>query len=434
MKRLALILLLGGCTEQVTAPGVCPNFCPGGAIDIKDTIFTDVIQRDSAFRGYVRADEADAMTVADIPGVVDSRAIFLMSFLSPRVTPTAGDTTTVPISVDSARLRIEVVRRDRNSANLRLKLYRLPSTIDSASTFAQLDPSFAGPVLDSVNISDLLARPDIDDTATVRIWGDTIRTDSAGHTLQFHPSDSSLIVYFDLDTTQAPFVAADSGRLAWGVTVAADSLASVALGARGIGLASRDPLIRWFYHYTIPDTLAAPDSVVHTSSSKATSFDSFVFDPPNPLLDDNLTVGGAPSARSLLRVAMPAFLHDSFDVVRATMILVPTAAVLGAPGDSFVVRARPILTDLGAKSPISPATVFYGRATIRPGSADTVRIELSDLIRAWALDTSATTALMLDQLPEAAAYTEIRFSSSRTPAFRPALHVTYVKRFPFGTP
>ncbi|MEX2157473.1 MAG: hypothetical protein WD773_11630 [Gemmatimonadales bacterium] len=434
MKRLALILLLGACTEQVTAPGVCPNFCPGGAIDIKDTIFTDVIERDSAFRGYLRADQADAMTVADIPGVVDSRAIFRLTFLDPRVTPTPGDTTTVPISVDSARLRVQIVRRDRNSANLRLNLYRLPSTVDSASTFAQLDPDFSGPVIDSVNISDLLARPPIGDTATVRIWGDTIRTDSAGHTLQIVRADSSLVLYFDLDTTQAPFVAADSGRLGWGVRVAADSLASAALGASGISFTDRDPLIRWFYHYPIPDTLAAPDSVVHTSSQRATSFDSFVFDPPHPPLDDNLTVGGAPSARSLLRVAMPAFLHDSFDVVRATVILVPVAAVVGARGDSFVVRARPVLTDLGAKSPISPAAAFYGGATIRIGSADTVRIELSDLIRAWALDTSATTAFMLDQLPEAASYTEIRFYSSRTPAFRPALHVTYVKRFPFGTP
>lgn len=432
MKRLALILLLGACTEQVTAPGVCPNFCPGGAIDIKDTIFRDVFQRDSAFRGYVRADEAELMTVADLPGIVDSRAVFVMNAMLTRVTPTAGDTSTVPISVDSARLRIIVVRRDANAANLRLKLYRLPLTIDSSSTFAQLDPYFGGPVIDSVNVSDLLARPPIGDTATVRIWGDTIRTDSAGHTLQIARGDSSLIVYFDLDTTQAPFVMADSGKLAWGVRVAADSLASAALGANDVF--DRDPLIRWFYHYTIPDTLATPDSVVHDDRLRETVFDSFVFDPPHPPLDDNLTVGGAPSARSLLRVAMPAFLHDSFDVVRATVILVPVAPVLGAPGDSFVVRARPILTDLGAKSPISSQGAFYGGATIRIGSADTVRIELSDLIRAWALDTSATTAIMLDQLPEAASYTEIRFYSSRTPAFRPALHVTYVKRFPFGTP
>ena len=433
MKRLALLLLLGACTERVLAPGVCPDFCPGGTIGIKDTILTDVIQRDSAFRGYVQAWQAEAMPVADIPSVVDSRAIFLMSAMLTRVVPKAGDTTTVPITVDSARLRVIVVRRDTSSVNLRLKLYHLPITIDSTSTFAQLDPYFGAPVVDSVNVSALLARPPIGDTATLRIWGDTIRTDSAGHTLQIVRSDSSLLVYFDLDTTQAPFVVADAGKLAYGVRAAADARASAALGTTEVF--ARAPLIRWFYHYTIPDTVTAtPDSVVQTSGQRETSFDSFVFDPPAPPLDNNLAVGSVPSARSLMRVAMPAFLHDSIDVVRATVILVPVAPVQGAPGDSFSVIARPVLTDIGAKSPLSSATSFYGRTTIHIGSADTVRIELSDLVRAWALDTSATTTFVLGQVPEAASYTEIRFYSSRTPAFRPALHVTYIKRFPFGSP
>jgi hypothetical protein len=59
---------------------------------------------------------------------------------------------------------------------------------------------------------------------------------------------------------------------------------------------------------------------------------------------------------------------------------------------------------------------------------------MTNLIRVWALDTTATTAFVLGQLPEAATYTQLRFYSTRTPAFRPALHVTYVRRFPFGTP
>jgi hypothetical protein len=334
--------------------------------------------------------------------------------------------------VDSARLRVVILRRDTSSKNLRLKLYRLPITIDSSSTFVGLAPYFAAPV-DSVNVSDLLTRPDISDTATVRIWGDTIRTDSAGHTLQFLGADSLLIIYFDLDTTQAPFVVADSGRLSWGVRVAADVNPSVALGAKEV--VGQDPLLRWFYHYTIPDTVTAtPDSIVHTSTPRATLFDSFVLQPNTPPLDGNLAVGGVPSARSLLRVAMPAFLHDSFDVVRATVILVPVAPVQGAPGDSFSVLARPVLTDIGAKSPLSTVTAFMGRSTIHIGSPDTVRIELTDLVRSWALDTSATTSFFLGQVPEAATYAEIRFYSSRTPAFRPALHVTYIKRFPFGSP
>jgi hypothetical protein len=121
--------------------------------------------------------------------------------------------------------------------------------------------------------------------------------------------------------------------------------------------------------------------------------------------------------------------------VRATLILVPVGPVPGAAGDSFVVLARPVLTDIGAKSPLSTSASFFGSTTVHVNApADTVRIELTNLIRAWSLDTTAATAFVLSQLPEAASYTQVRFYSTRAPAFRPALRVTYVRRYPFGTP
>lgn len=416
----------GACGEESTAPGNCPDFCPGGQIEMHDTILTDVIVRDSAFRDYLRADEAEALAVADIPGVVDSRAILRMAEMFTRVVQTPGDTETVPITVDSARLRLNIVRRDTNTANLRLAIYRLPLTIDTATTFAELTGPFTDSLIDSIDVSDLLARPPIADSLTLALWGDTIRTDSAGHVLQISRLDLSLILHVTLDTAQARFVVADSGKVAYGVRVAADSLASISLGSSNVF--DRSATIRWFYHYQ-GDT-----SVVAAEAFRGTTFDSFVFDPPNAVVGDDLVVGGAPSARSLLRVTVPSFLRDTVDVVRATLILVPITPVQGVVGDSFTVIARPVQADLGAKSPLSSAIGLFGQETIHIGSADTVRIELSDLIRAWAIDTAPATALVLGQVPEASSYTEIRFYSSRTPAFRPALQVTYVRRFPFGVP
>jgi hypothetical protein len=63
-----------------------------------------------------------------------------------------------------------------------------------------------------------------------------------------------------------------------------------------------------------------------------------------------------------------------------------------------------------------------------------VKLELTNLVRQFALDTTLTTAFVLGQVPEAASYPEVRFYSSRAAAFRPGLHVTYVKRFRFGNP
>ncbi|HEY3279427.1 MAG TPA: hypothetical protein VGJ83_02860 [Gemmatimonadales bacterium] len=431
LARLALVLALAACTDKLVAPGACPDFCPSGTIVTADTILTDVIARDSSFRGYLRGDRGSALAVADLPGVVDSRAIMLMNKMNTRVAPKPPDTATVPISVDSSWLRVHIVRRDTNTANLWLKLYRLPLTIDSTITFAALAPAFADSLIDSVNVDSLLARPLIEDTATVRIWGDTIRTDSAGHVLQVADADSSLILYFLLDTLQAPFSVADSGQLAFGVRVAADSLASISLGSNDV--LNRDAVLRRFYHYvkTIDSTT---DSTIYATADREVLFDGFVFDPPNPALDSNLTVGGVPSARSLVRVAFPSFLRDSTDIVRATLILVPVGPALGAAGDSFAVLARPVIADLGGKSPLRTEPEVFGITTIHLNTADTVRIEVTDMLRLWSADTAAATALMLSQAPEAATYTQARFYSSRTPAFRPALRITYVKRYPFGVP
>lgn len=427
------LLVAAACTEQATAPGVCPNFCPGGAINIQDTVFTSIINRDSSYSGYVPNYSAEGMSATDLPGIIDSRAFVTFDTMGRRVRAKVGDTTTVPITVDSVRVRMTILRRPKQEPNLRLKLYHLPVNVDSTSDFASLDPYFTSPVVDSLNVSSLLARPAVGDTQTIRLWGDSIRVDSAGNVLQINRSDSSLTVYFRLDTLQAPLVDADSGRVAYGIRVGADSFPSVTLATSET---ASPPQVRWFYHYLGPDTvIAKTDTIVRYGDHiVGPRFDSFVFSPPSAPLDSNLAVGGVPSVRTLLRVALPAYMHDSIDVVRATLILVPVSAVRGVPSDSFQILARPVLADLGGKSPLGTTTAVFGSKYIHINSADTVRIELTNLVRAWTADTTMVTAFILGAVPEATAYTQIRFYSTRTPAWRPTLQVTYVHRFQFGVP
>src|SRR2546425_9205104 len=143
------------------------------------------------------------MTATEVPGI-DSRPFFTTDTMITRVKPKTGDTTTVPIQADSARLRLVIVHRDKAATNLRLRLYQLPVTADSTSTFASLDSYFNGPVVDSVNVSDLLAQPAIGDTATIRIWGDSIRRDTAGDVLPVRRNEPSPAPFFPLPTLQAP--------------------------------------------------------------------------------------------------------------------------------------------------------------------------------------------------------------------------------------
>ncbi|HWC74011.1 MAG TPA: hypothetical protein VG454_08740 [Gemmatimonadales bacterium] len=433
MRYLAGLLLVVGpiaCTEVPTAPGACPTFCPNGSIESTDTILTDVIVRDSSYRGYVQPYQAEAMTATDIPGVIDSRAFFVTNkMFRTVVSGLPGDTVQRPISIDSVRLRLTIMRRDTGATNLRLRVYSLPVTSDSNSTFQTLDPYFTSAPIDSFNISAILAKAPITDTVTKRMWGDSIWTDSAGHTITVADSGRILHLYWRFDTLQVPLVDADSNEVGMGIRVAADSLASVSITALG-STTTDHPQLTWYYQFTVRDTASGKDSVHIGAQTLAPQFNSFVFNPPLPPLDSNLVVGGVPSARSLLRVALPAYLKDSVDIVRATLILVPVEAVRGAPADSFQIRSVGVLADVGAKSPNTGVTT--GKVTIHMNAPDTVRMELTDLVRNWVTDTTQTRAFMLGQVPEAASYTQMRFYSSRTPAFRPGLHITYVKRYPFG--
>ncbi|MGH7569799.1 MAG: hypothetical protein ACREL9_12680 [Gemmatimonadales bacterium] len=423
-----------GCTENVTAPGRCQDYCPSGQITVVDTMLRTVIERDSAFRGYLLPHEGAVLLAASL-AAVDSRPIFRLDTLQ------AGfrfgtDTTLRPITVDSARLQLAITRRDTNATNLTLKVYRLPITIDTAATFASLAAAFADPPVDSVNVTVMLALPPVFDSTV----SDTVRTDPAtGHKLRINRSTGLITLLLLFDTSEARYVAADSGKVAYGVRVSADSLASIALEAAfeldPLSL-PQGPRMTWFVRADSSGT-AVPRTLV-----TFTVFDSFVLDPPAPAIDSTLAVGGIPAARSLLRVRLPRFIRDSTQILRATLLLVPVSAAQGAPIDSLLLLAHGVEADLGKKSPLVTQR-FLGDSTrmaatwVHTGSLDTVRIEITRLLRTWSIDTTLDPAFMLRIVPEGSRLGEIRFrpsADSTVPNARPAIRITYAERFPFGVP
>jgi hypothetical protein len=68
------------------------------------------------------------------------------------------------------------------------------------------------------------------------------------------------------------------------------------------------------------------------------------------------------------------------------------------------------------------------------GHADTIATDITLIVRAWQGDTLLPQALMLSQAPEGGNVVTLRLYSSRSTAFRPALHITYVPRYSFGNP
>jgi hypothetical protein len=260
------------------------------------------------------------------------------------------------------------------------------------------------------------------------LTGDYLRVDAATNVVNLS---------MKLDSAQAPYVPADTGILAFGLSGTTDTQTSIALGALegGAGM-----LVTW---YVQVDSLGL-DTVPRLPPPAALGeFDTFVFDPPLPPMDSTLAVGGAPVARSVLRVGLPSAVRDSAQVIRATLLLVPDRAAQGTPADSFLVVAHRALVDLGAKSPLAdaaPDSSHAALAWVRIGSLDTVRIEVTRIVRLWGADTTAPMTLVLQQsitpvdIVEGATIAEIRFKPSSDAAFRPAIHLTYVPRIRFDIP
>jgi hypothetical protein len=415
-RRLALVgavLLAAACVERLTAPGHCPDFCPSGQITVVDTLLTTSINRDSSYRGYVVSYQSLFMLAALLPGATDTldgRPIFRFNGYGQRFGISTVDTSTGQIlGADSARLQVYIVRRDTATHNLRLQFYRLPTTIDTTTTFDAVAAPFTDSLVRTVNVDTLLAQPGRKDTVT----GDSVVVDTVNH---------RLVLSLKFDTAAARYIGTDSGAVAYGIRIAADTLASIAFGKGAVG-----PVLQWYLRV---DSLGK--QVARKPAILGATLANFVFTPPPAPLDSTLAVGGVPSARSLLRVAFPKFIRDSSQIIRGTLFLVPAVAARGAPADSFVMEARTVLADFGPKSPIDSR--LDDPIVIHPGATDTIKIEVTNMLQLWAADTTHPTVFLLRSQAEAQYFGEIRFYPSKAAAFRPTLRITYVKPFPFGVP
>jgi len=446
--RLGFVGLVGGwgalavlaCREDLTAPGKCPTFCPGTPIGLVDTVLTSVVVRDSAYgrpEGYVAPESAGVLIASSLPSV-DSRPIIKFDSIRSSMRWGQGTDTSVGavLQPDSVFMRILVLTRDTTAHNLRLQFYALPLTVDSTTTFADVATPFNAAPLRSVNLDSLLAFPADTDTVAGVPYTNAHRNPVTRDAAVLDTSFGALhriSVYVKFDSTQIPYVVADSGRVALGVRVSADNptVARLASSRSGAGAS--------LFWYSKVDSLGTP--VFRTSQGAGTEFDTFVSDAPPAPLDSNLAVGGLPATRSVLRFQVPRAILDSSQIVRATLVLVPSAAAQGVPSDSFRLFVNQVAADFGAKSPLSRVTP--DSATVHIGVTDTVSVEVTRILRLWQSDSTVPRALLLRQLGlvpidpsfrEGATFSEIRFYSSRAAAFSPALHLTYVPRYPFGAP
>ena len=164
--------------------------------------------------------------------------------------------------------------------------------------------------------------------------------------------------------------------------------------------------------------------------SEGVSGDLFVATDPPPVPAATLAVGGSPSARALLRVTLADDIIVRSVVVRATVMLVPTEPVVGAPNDTVLVNAEALSADFGPKSPIIPLPADSsanerGSRRVPVGTMDTVQIDITHIVRRWRSSTRVPRSFMLRASPEGSSLGELRFGSSGSNVV-PLIQITYV--------
>jgi hypothetical protein len=394
-----VLLAAAGCREDLVAPanGTCPDFCPPEQLDLVDSLLLDNVLSDSAFSGYVQPYDATSLQVyrdSTEGGETASRAVVVFETFSDSLLITSSDTTRgAVLGTDSFVVQLPVRGRNPAYTGLEVALYRIPVDTDSSTTFVDLDPYFTD--------STLLAVVPIPDSLT---------------------SDTLSVV---LDPLAFPALGADGNRAAVGIALRSPS-SYVQIGSAD----GNDDVELTRYVQLDSAGVAVP-----RRDSKAAAFDSFLASPQLAATSDERDVGGSPASRTMMRFDLPRRIADSSTVVRATLVLVPTRPIMGAPGDSLAVIAQGLAADVGAKSPLQgiPSDSVALRVTfLTVGSADTVRLDVTDLVIGWTQDTTLARAFAVRALPEGGSVAMLRMGASTSGTARPQLHVTFVPPLTLG--
>ena len=393
----ALAVAAGGllaCEDAITAPGACPEFCPQGELTIVDTLLPNSTTPLGSYDGYRLPHEAAQVQVVGPGGPVESRA--LLVFYAFGTTLSSSDTTIKDsiLETDSIRFVFNVLRRTTAATGLTLALHAVPTGTDSTATFASTAPYFAD--------STLVATLPLPDTLTGGRVGVTV-----------------------VPGALARYVA-DTMHVAVGINIVSPDPAFISLGTADTIPPAQ--LIRFVQVDTSDGS-----KLVTRSDTVAVSFHTFVVDSARLPAPQGMVSGGIQAARGFMHLAVPQQLLDSALIVRATLLLPPVATTFGAPGDSVHVRVQELGADFGPKSPLITLSTDSARTgAVAVGSTDTVRVDITDVLRAWHSDSTLPHNVMLRVIPEAGSIDWVELAPTDTSGFQGALHITY--GLPFRLP
>ena len=289
----------------------------------------------------------------------------------------------------------------RCSAGIALLLYKLPPTVDSTATFAELTAAFT--------------------PETVPRHGGSARYAAAPAALRRSSPARRL--------ARVALTPADSGVLRMGVALTAPAAdwRSDTHAAGGH---------RW---PDLPDVracgrdghgAAAADHHARPQLQHATSL-QVPFPGPTPT---TLVVGGAPSARALMRFPWPIGPQGHGRDHPRDARTGPGGADRGARERQFDPGGAGVLVDLGAKSPLIP-DVDGHHCLLGAHQRCRMSIEVLRIVKLWqGAGWPARRRCSRCSRPEASSFSVPVFGSTANPTYQPRLRIEYVRPYQFALP
>jgi hypothetical protein len=393
IRRLFVLLAVAGtataCSERLTTPGTCPSLCPGGQVTVRDTVIDVTFASDSSLGGFNGPTDATSLLLSTGATLGESRAV--VRFLGRGDSLFVRDTVRT-FTLDSAEVIVYLLQRDTTVTGLTLDVFRLPRTIDTLATVAEVDAEFTPDNL-------LFSLPIID----------SIR------------SGPIPIPFQGADLAKIAFTPADSTELVIGLR-----LRAATTGAARVGALRSGALAAAFVSYV---DIGVADTAIQKQSIARSPARDFTVRPPTVTPGaDVLTVGGFPSKRAFMRFTLPSFLRDSATIIRATLELDGVAPVVGIPGDSVRIDVRGLLADFGLKSPIVGDR--GANAYMRNGDRN-LSVDVASLVTLWQGSAPLPAALRLELGNEWSSFLQPVFHSSRSSSGGPRIRITYRPPFPF---
>jgi hypothetical protein len=390
----AVALATAACSEKLLTPVNCPELCPGGQIIVYDTVLTPIVGSDTSFAGYVTANAATGFLVSNNLPAADARGF--VQFIRRSDTVFVTDTART-YTIDSVAINLTIESRDSLQPGVALLLYKLPPTIDSTSTFAEITAAFTPEsFLDTVVVPDTL----LSGAVRALISGDTL--------------------------ARVALTPADSGVLRLGVALTAPAATGVRILTIRAGTGA--PTFQTYVHAAVADTALQAVTI-----TRVPSYNTYVTAVPFPVPSPTtLLVGGAPSARALMRFEWPSVLKDTAEIIRATLEMVPVGEVTGLANVNSTIVAQGVLVDLGAKSPL--ISDVSGSYTFSVPTSAPMPIEMLRTVQLWQGDAGRPPTLFVWLSPEASSFSAPVFGSTATPASQPRLRITYVRPYQFALP